>query len=808
MRRIHYLLTVSAISVLLAPVAASAQAIGGTATDTTGAVLPGVTVEARSPVLIEQVRVGITDGAGNYLIVGLRSGAYSVSFNLEGFQVVVREGIALSAGFTAPVDAELGVGTLQETVNVTTASPVVDIRGVNRQRSLKSDVIDTIPSGKSYHALAELLPGMTAAFALNSGTFSDIGGQSGNTPTLLSIHGGAREDHQLQVDGLPAGHPRASTPQSLFAADGNYGELAFNYAANTAEVQTGGVRVNLIPREGGNAFSGRVFANGSGQRLQADNLDDDLIDCGFPPDSQNRLAELWSVDAFVGGPIVRDRLWFHAGHTVSQADNFIAGLFPDSDANDLNFTPIMDPELQTIVDQSFKSTSVRLTWQASRRNKVTGYWDHNQGNRSQNRNAGASVTTEESALVVRRPNDMYQVTWSNPVSTRLLLEAGVSYHPASDRYESDSRVDPTLPPALLLDEFLFVRGIGGWFGGTVAPGAQTRIEDFTTTGYRASLSYVTGSHAVKIGVTGEHLRSTVRPGIDPGQILFTFSDPIRPFAFGQARFTANGTAIENEVSPNLGVYAQDQWTRNRVTINAGLRFDYQRAGYPDQVIGVTRYRDEPFPLRARPRSASRTSSLASGWRTTYPEMVAPQSRRRLTGIRSGSGSRSSMPSTLATRFRCPVCGETSMGTASCRATRSTSSRTVSCSRRETRTSASRSRRSSSTLSGASGGATAAPTGSTRRASSTSSGPTCRSMPATSTVRSSTSLCGTISTSVPRLLPSTRCSFRRAHSFLTEASTPFQGSRTRTPTPWDDPRRSRRPAPTPSVGAVRPGEGST
>ncbi len=123
-------LAAAVVCLLLAPSLASAQAIGGTVTDSTGSVLPGVTVEARSPALIEQVRTTVTDGSGQYQIVALETGVYDVTFTLPGFSTLVREGVELSTGFSANINIELAVGTLAETVTVTEASPIIDVQNV------------------------------------------------------------------------------------------------------------------------------------------------------------------------------------------------------------------------------------------------------------------------------------------------------------------------------------------------------------------------------------------------------------------------------------------------------------------------------------------------------------------------------------------------------------------------------------------------------------------------------------------------------------------------------------------------------
>src|SRR5262245_5258812 len=150
--------------------------IAGVVRDTSGAVLPGVAVEAASPALIEKVRTGVTDGQGLYKIIDLRPGIYSVTFALPGFASVRREGIELVAAFTATVNADMQVGSVAETITVSGASPVVDVQNTSQQRVLTNDLIETLPTGKNFRNLAVLIPAVTT-----SGGYSgqDVGGTSG-----------------------------------------------------------------------------------------------------------------------------------------------------------------------------------------------------------------------------------------------------------------------------------------------------------------------------------------------------------------------------------------------------------------------------------------------------------------------------------------------------------------------------------------------------------------------------------------------------------------------------------------------------
>lgn len=171
--------TVAFVLVALLPVIASAQgqtsgSVAGVVKDTSGGVMPGVTAEASSPALIEKVRVGVTNDQGQYQIVGLSPGAYTVTFTLPGFRTVRREGIELSAGFTATVNAELSVGALEESVTVSGQAPLVDIHSTARQQTFTRETMDELPTTKMFSALAVLIPGVTVANVVGGPT-QDVG---------------------------------------------------------------------------------------------------------------------------------------------------------------------------------------------------------------------------------------------------------------------------------------------------------------------------------------------------------------------------------------------------------------------------------------------------------------------------------------------------------------------------------------------------------------------------------------------------------------------------------------------------------
>ncbi len=216
----------------LVPALAHAQAsITGVVRDPSGAVLPGVTVEASSPALIEKVRSVVTDGSGQYRIIDLRPGTYAVVFSLSGFSTVRREGIELTGTFVATIDVDLRVGSLEETITVTGESPIVDVQRTTQQRVFDQQVIEQIPAGRSHINMVVLIPGLAAAQP-GRGALADVGGTNNLQNTTFSIHGGRTSDTRLQLDGVRLGNVLSGGEFSNFVPDtGSTQEVAVDFAA-------------------------------------------------------------------------------------------------------------------------------------------------------------------------------------------------------------------------------------------------------------------------------------------------------------------------------------------------------------------------------------------------------------------------------------------------------------------------------------------------------------------------------------------------------------------------------------------------
>ena len=554
---------------LLLPAYSDAQSgsgIAGIVRDTSGAVLPGVTVEAASPALIEKARTAVTDGAGLYRILDLRPGTYSVTFTLPGFSTVKRDGIELTASFTATVNADMRVGALEETITVTGEAPTVDVQNVVQQRVMTREVIDAIPAGnKSIPALGVLIPGVVS-------NAQDVGGTAFSA-TAIAIHGSRFNEQQLLYDGVGYSHGGGSGGMfnTMVPNAGTIQEVALEVGGTSAESPNGGLRTNVIPKEGGNTFSGSFSGAFTNDALQANNLDDDLRARGLTLAPQ--VDEIYDINPAFGGPIARDRLWFWGSYRKQNSQQTVPGMFFNLTPNEPVYTP--DPSRPAINNEEQSNYSLRLTWQADPRNKVSLQGQHGTQKRPYYGYACCSqftVAPEANFYSESRPMYLVQAGWNAPWTSRLLLEAGAGG--ASKNYHTylQPGADPSRPSWLERSTGIRWGNYGGTYG---------HYANFNFNG-RVAASYVTGTHASKLGVSFQHTwfrqtQDSVSNGMPSWELLNGVPNRVQVYA--------TPLAFDDVMKANIGIYAQDQWTVRRLTLNIGFRYDYYNAYVPEQTLG-------------------------------------------------------------------------------------------------------------------------------------------------------------------------------------------------------------------------------
>jgi hypothetical protein len=420
-------LTAVLVGVLfIIPMAAAAQqsagGLAGAVKDPTGALVPGVTVKASNPPLIKKVRTVVTDERGEYKIVDLRPGVYSVTFTLTGFATVKREGIELAAGFTASVNAEMHPGAVEETVTVSGTSPVVDVQNLVQQAVMTRDLIETIPTAKGFNNLANLVPGMVLGGS--TPITQDVGGQAGQGFVRVAIHGGQTIDQQLFVDGFALTNlstDGAST--NAVPVEENVQQYIMETSAHAAEAESGGVRINMIPKQGSNVFRGSAYGNFANSGLQSNNYTSDLQAQGLK--SPNRVKDLWNFSAGLGGRIMMNKLWFCTSVQRSITDNYVAGLYQNANISGWSYVPNLSQPM--VFDQHQWALEGRVTWQATPRNKFDASYEYNYLCNCHYTATSSTIAPEASYLATFN-NHIIEGTWTAPLTNRLLFEAGASLY--------------------------------------------------------------------------------------------------------------------------------------------------------------------------------------------------------------------------------------------------------------------------------------------------------------------------------------------------------------------------------------------
>src|SRR5262245_16681544 len=537
--------------------AQQASGIAGLVRDTSGAVLPGVTVEAASPALIEKVRTVVTDGQGRYNITDLRSGTYSVTFSLPGFNTLKREGLQLTAGFTAAVNVDMQVGAIEETVTVNAASPLVDVRNVRQQRVISDQLLDALPVGqKSMVRILNVTRGFSA--------MPDVGGSRGtyqsNFPTA-SFRGKANMN-KTTVDGMRTNTIESTSQSGYFPNSGMVEEVTLETAAGSAESTAAGAVVNFVPKDGGNTFKGSLWGLFGDNKLQSDNLSDALRARGLS--TVNKILDIWDHGGSFGGPIRKDRIWFLTAHRWEGIKLQLPGVFYNQTQGTPFYTP--DPGRPGDRDEHFRSHAARVTWQVSPRNKVSGWADVQENQVA----FYAPNVAPEALLELHLSEGVYQTNWSSPVTSRLLLDAGASfsiYHWPVHRRPGVGADDISIVD--LQRGFRYNAAVFQYGG----PKISNRFAQ------RFSVSYVTGSHALKAGMYTDEAFRDVTLEVN-GDVAYRFLGAVPA---GVDQYATPYRQRETQKA-DLGLYVQDQWSFSRLTLNVGLRLDYFNAYVPEQHV--------------------------------------------------------------------------------------------------------------------------------------------------------------------------------------------------------------------------------
>ncbi|HKF66813.1 MAG TPA: carboxypeptidase-like regulatory domain-containing protein [Vicinamibacterales bacterium] len=609
----------------LAPTAVFAQVqatLTGTVKDTSGAVLPGVTVEASSPVLIEKTRSAVTDGTGQYRIVDLRPGTYTVTFTLTGFSSVKREGIELSGSFVATVNADMKVGAVEETITVSGETPIVDVQSTRRQTTLSGETVNAIPTARGYAGIMVLMPSVIT----QSGTSADVQVTPGMV--VFGGAGGRSNEGRLTVDGLNTGASLNGAGVSGYNADLlNAAEVVTTNSGGLGEAEVGGPAINVVPKTGGNSFKGSAYGAYVGSGMVSSNYSTALQNAGLS--SPLSILKLWDADAGVGGPIKKDRVWFFINYRDEGSWQTIPGIFANQPWESIT-TPIsnaaapwnvaFDRNIPARNANSWQIASGRLSTQINSKNKINFFWDEQHpcngatwtpnGDGCRKPSSGQvfesvfgspNTSSPEAGGYSHRFQRVQQGTWSSPATNRLLLEAG--YGTYLSRWGTNRRPDSVTADVIRVTEGCSTAlgcanngGIAGLNYRSEAP-----FDDWIGAHvWRASASYVTGAHSFKFGYQGAWHQDQQKNFPNSTYTTYTLQNGVASCSGAQVLNAANscqGVSIAETLQPyqidqNVrfdALYAQEQYTSGRFTFQGAVRFDHAWSYYHDETVGGVRF---------------------------------------------------------------------------------------------------------------------------------------------------------------------------------------------------------------------------
>ncbi len=572
------------LAFVLTPMLASAQtsAISGTVRDASGGVLPGVTVEVSSPALIEKTRSTVSSGSGTYSILALRPGVYSVKFELPGFTTIVREGVELTSDFTATINADLKVGALEETLTVTGESPIVDTSSITQRVVMTAEVREALPTGRNIQAVGIMIPGTTLAQGGGGALSRDVGGSGNLQQSPLQYRGSG--DTVQTIDGIRLNNLCAQGAYSgVYWNDSSFEEFSYVTGADSAEVGQGGMRVNMVPKDGGNSFRGTMLFNYADESFGSDN-------CGSPGigiacsrsnlsgsktfNANNAITnvdviqKIWDVNPSIGGPIVRNKVWFnysfrHLGSTKTKTDAY-------EDKNPSQF--VYDPDFTKpgVDDGHIVSNAGRISWQVSSKDKLSVYHD-NQRKYRDHWGIAATIPPDAAGVQVTPTSFVNVSKYTRTHTNNLLFEAGFGIY--NQEYTELYQPSVTGTDKKVWDEDAIrnsrVYNVVDASNNRQANAWPNPADHFSVLRtFSGAASYVIGAHSFRGGMTWSN---------GDWRLLTMWTGDMQPITYTAGRPTSVTLRLpsdrNNGIDRDLGLYLQDKWSMGRVTLNLGLRYD-------------------------------------------------------------------------------------------------------------------------------------------------------------------------------------------------------------------------------------------
>jgi hypothetical protein len=590
------------LAVLVLPALAGAQqqsgTVSGIVSDEQGAVLPGVTVTVSGPALMGGGRTAVTGETGSYQLSALPAGVYTVKFELANFSTLIREGIRVSVAVVTPLDVQLKVGGIQESVTVTGESPIVDVRSTISQTNIEKELYEAVPTGRNPWVMAGLVPGVITGRL-------DVGGTEGMQQYNLEAFGSADSQKSFSIDGLKTNWPGGSGGATMQYYDfGMYEEYNFQTASGTAESDVAGIYMNMVTKSGGNQFSSSNVLYFMNDALQGSNVDDDLrARLGLRAGQQtgaagNPIDVSYDWNSTLGGPILKDRAWFFGSIRWWRLDQFqIGAVNPDGS--------------QAIDDNRIRNFMGKVTYQSGTQGKYSFMFNRNLKDRFHRRDAPYLFVEDRATVLQDQPAQNFVFQYNRVLGQSGLfdLRFGRMWGTFPTRYQSE--VQPT--DIAIRDVVRFTR-INAAETQSLNPNHRWQF-NVSLNQYRDN--FAGGPHDFKLGVQISREKMDY-DRIRNGDLFLELRDGV-PFQANLAN-----TPVESQHRVNTwGAFVQDSWViRQRLSLNLGVRLDGIHGFLPEQsspagtFVGARSFpkRDDipDWPINVAPRLGFSYDLLGSG----------------------------------------------------------------------------------------------------------------------------------------------------------------------------------------------------
>ena len=531
----------------------------GRAVDSSGAMLPGVTVTVSGPTILGGVRSATTSDQGTYRIPAIPIGLYTVSFELSGFQTAVYKDIRVQAGATFSVDAQLGVGAVQETVTVSGASPIIDTAATNVSFTYTKELMNTIPNARDVWAMVSQAPGMTT-------TVINVGGTNTGNQAQFRAHGTDPRQNTFILAGANVTDNSGTGGSQFYYDIDSFDEMQIEMNSHGADVQTPGVILNMVPRSGTNLFRGTGSIYYGNDTIQADNVDDDLRARGV--DRASNLKSYFDGGFDLGGPILRDKVWFWGAYRYQEIERFVTGTRNADGTFPIDRTFLWYP-------------TGKVNWQVDEVAQRLGLLQHAAEEAVQFRVERAAPARDDGRPAERSDFKVISLRDDWVASPRLLVSFKGYYLKGAFRTTPVAGVDPETPPRLETSTNAY-------------SGAPPSLLRSFRQGQQASVAanysaddLLGGRHDVKFGVEFGRFEAPVETTYPADhQLNFFQSAPLEVLLYAPGR--------QNSVANQRAAYIQDGWVRNRWTFNLGLRFDQQASYLPEETAPQSRFFPDPI----------------------------------------------------------------------------------------------------------------------------------------------------------------------------------------------------------------------